>query len=53
MLSNWENEHETFFREYRDRFSEIYSKMPWGANRVIGLPRKALHRTIKVFHQLS
>ena len=30
MLSNWEKEHEKFFREYRDKLSEIYSKMPWG-----------------------
>jgi len=30
MLSHWEKGHEIFFREYRDRFSEIYSKMPWG-----------------------
>ena len=30
MLSSWEREHERFFREYRDRFSETYSKMPWG-----------------------
>ena len=30
MLSSWEKEHEKFFREYRDQFSEIYSKMPWG-----------------------
>ena len=30
MLSAWEKEHEKFFREYRDQFSEIYSKMPWG-----------------------
>ena len=30
MLSIWEKEHEKFFREYRDRFSETYSKMPWG-----------------------
>ena len=30
MLSAWEKQHERFFREYRDRFSEIYSKMPWG-----------------------
>ena len=30
MLSNWEKEHERFFREYRDKLSEIYSKMPWG-----------------------
>ncbi len=30
MLSGWEKEHERFFREYRDRLSEVYSKMPWG-----------------------
>ena len=30
MLSNWEKVHEKLFREYRDRFDEIYSKMPWG-----------------------
>jgi hypothetical protein len=30
MLSGWEKEHERFFREYRDKLSEIYSKMPWG-----------------------
>jgi rubrerythrin len=30
MLSDWEKQHETFFREYRDRFHDIYSKMPWG-----------------------
>ena len=30
MLSNWEKEHERFFREYRDKLSETYSKMPWG-----------------------
>jgi rubrerythrin len=30
MLSSWEKEHERFFREFRDKFSEIYSKMPWG-----------------------
>jgi rubrerythrin len=30
MLSNWEKQHEKFFREYRDRFQDIYSKMPWG-----------------------
>lgn len=30
LLSEWEKKHEAFFREYRDRFSEIYSKMPWG-----------------------
>ena len=30
MLSGWEKGHEEFFREYRDRLSEFYSKMPWG-----------------------
>jgi rubrerythrin len=30
MLSGWEKAHEKLFREYRDRFDEIYSKMPWG-----------------------
>jgi rubrerythrin len=30
MLSNWEKEHEKFFREYRDKLSETYSRMPWG-----------------------
>jgi hypothetical protein len=30
MLSNWEKRHEKLFREYRDRFQDIYSKMPWG-----------------------
>ena len=30
MLSGWEKGHERFFREYRDKFSETYSKMPWG-----------------------
>jgi rubrerythrin len=30
MLSNWEKEHERFFKEYRDKLSETYSKMPWG-----------------------
>lgn len=30
MLSAWEKEHERFFREFRDKFSETYSKMPWG-----------------------
>jgi hypothetical protein len=30
MLSKWEKAHEKLFREYRDRFDEIYSKMPWG-----------------------
>jgi hypothetical protein len=30
MLSGWEKGHEKFFREYRDKLSEFYSKMPWG-----------------------
>ncbi len=30
MLSKWEQEHERFFREYRDRLSEVYANMPWG-----------------------
>ena len=30
MLSAWEKEHERFFREYRDKLSEVYSQMPWG-----------------------
>jgi len=30
MLSNWEKIHEKFFREYRDKLSETYAKMPWG-----------------------
>jgi rubrerythrin len=30
MLSSWGKVHEKLFREYRDRFDEIYSKMPWG-----------------------
>lgn len=30
MLSRWERKHEVFFREYRDKLSEVYSKMPWG-----------------------
>jgi rubrerythrin len=30
FLSRWEKEHEKFFREYRDQFSEVYSKMAWG-----------------------
>ncbi len=30
MLSSWEKGHERLFREFRDKFSEIYSKMPWG-----------------------
>ena len=30
MLSDWEKEHERFFREFRDKLSEVYSQMPWG-----------------------
>ncbi len=30
MLAGWEKAHERFFREYRDKLTEIYSNMPWG-----------------------
>lgn len=30
MLSSWEKEHEKFFREYRDKLSDVYAQMPWG-----------------------
>ncbi len=30
FLSKWEKKHEKFFHEYRDKFSEIYSEIPWG-----------------------
>ena len=30
FLSRWEKRHEKFFHEYRDKFSEIYSEIPWG-----------------------
>ncbi len=30
MLSSWEKGHEKFFRDFRDKLSEVYSKMPWG-----------------------
>jgi rubrerythrin len=30
MLSNWEKEHERFFRQYRDKLSAVYAEMPWG-----------------------
>jgi len=30
MLSNWEKQHEKFFCEYRDKFDDLYSKLPWG-----------------------
>jgi rubrerythrin len=29
-LSRWEKTHEKLFREYRDQFAEMYSKLPWG-----------------------
>jgi rubrerythrin len=29
MLADWEKRHERFFREYRDKLTEIYSRMPW------------------------
>jgi rubrerythrin len=30
LLAGWERGHERFFREYREKLTEIYSKMPWG-----------------------
>jgi rubrerythrin len=30
MLAGWEAMHEKFFREYRDKLSEVYAQMPWG-----------------------
>lgn len=30
MLSTWEQGHERFFREYRDKLTEVYAAMPWG-----------------------
>jgi rubrerythrin len=30
MLAGWERGHERFFREFRDKLTEVYSKMPWG-----------------------
>ena len=30
MLSKWEKGHETFFRTFRDKLSDVYSRMPWG-----------------------
>jgi rubrerythrin len=30
MLAGWEARHERFFREYRDKLTEIYADMPWG-----------------------
>jgi rubrerythrin len=30
MLASWEKSHEKFFKEFRDKLTETYSKMPWG-----------------------
>jgi len=30
MLAEWEKGHERFFREYREKLNEVYSKMTWG-----------------------
>jgi rubrerythrin len=30
MLARWEKAHEQFFREYRDKLSDVYASMPWG-----------------------
>lgn len=30
MLAGWEKQHEQFFRDYRDRLSDVYAHMPWG-----------------------
>ena len=30
MLSRWEKGHEKFFRDYRDKLSDVYANMPWG-----------------------
>jgi rubrerythrin len=30
MLARWEKGHERFFREFRDKLSEVYATMPWG-----------------------
>lgn len=30
MLAGWERRHELFFREYREKLNEEYSKMTWG-----------------------
>ena len=44
MSSNWEKKHQKFFREYRDRFQDIYSKMPWG-----GSTSNNIHYRLKEF----
>ena len=30
QLSKWEKAHEKFFREFRDKLSDVYANMPWG-----------------------
>lgn len=30
MLSEWEETHERFFKQFRDRLTATYSNMPWG-----------------------
>lgn len=30
MLARWEKGHEAFFRTFRDKLSDAYSRMPWG-----------------------
>jgi len=30
MLAAWEKGHEQFFRQFRDKLSEVYANMPWG-----------------------
>jgi len=30
MLASWEKAHEKFFKEFRDKLTDTYSKMPWG-----------------------
>jgi rubrerythrin len=30
MLARWEKAHEIFFKEYRDKLSDVYGSMPWG-----------------------
>jgi rubrerythrin len=30
LLAGWEARHERFFREYRDKLTEIYADQPWG-----------------------
>lgn len=30
MLAKWETNHQKFFKDFRDKLSDVYSKMPWG-----------------------